>query len=58
MRQYIRNRFYVRGLTWLGILNTLMAWVFNRVLVLHIGSSTGRKVGWHFGGGTDYPQRH
>ncbi len=51
----LRNRFYLRGLTPLGIFNTLLAWICNRVLVLHKDSSSGKVVGWHIGKGTDHP---
>lgn len=54
-KQYVRNRFYVRGLTPLGIFNTLMAFISNHVLVLHRDTDTGKVVDWHVGKGTDFP---
>jgi len=33
MKTYFRNRFYLRGITWLGLLNTFFAWFANRVFV-------------------------
>jgi len=34
-KEYCKYRFYFRGFTPLGILNTVLAWLFNRVVVLH-----------------------
>lgn len=55
MKQYIHNRFYVRGRTLLGMFNTLTAFIFNRVLVLHRNTDTGKVIDWHVGKGTDFP---
>lgn len=54
-RDYIRNRFYFRGATWLGVLNTALAWLCNRVLVKHIDADTRKIVGWSVKRGTDFP---
>jgi len=54
MRTYFRNRFYLRGTTWLGLLNTLLAYLFNRVFVRHI-SEAGKTVRWSVKHGTDFP---
>jgi hypothetical protein len=35
LRRHLRDRFYVRGWTWLGIFNTLFAALCNRVVVKH-----------------------
>lgn len=51
---YFRNRFYMRGTSPLGLLNTLTACLFNRVLVLHLDDA-GKIVNWHIGRGTDFP---
>ncbi len=56
--EYLRNRFYLRGLTPLGIFNTIAACLCNRVLVLHKDSDTHKVVGWHWGKGTDFPPVH
>ena len=56
MRDYLANRFYLRGLTWLGLLNTLTACLFNRVLVLHCDPKSRRVIGWHIGKGTQFPR--
>lgn len=55
MRQYLRDRFYVRGWTMLGLFNTLLAFGFNRVLVIHRDSDTQKVIDWHIGKGTDFP---
>lgn len=55
MRQYFRNRFYFRGLSWLGLLNTVTAVLANRVIVVHRDSQSLRIVGWHIAKGTEFP---
>lgn len=55
MQQYLRNRFYVRGWTLLGVFNTLTACLFNRVLVLHKDKLTHRVVSWSIDKGSDHP---
>lgn len=55
MRQYLRNRFYLRGTTPLGLFNTLLACICNRVLVRHIDSETHKTVRWSVKRGTDFP---
>jgi len=42
------NRFYLRGLTPLGLLNTLLGAVLNRVLVRCRDSQSGKVVGWRW----------
>lgn len=54
MKAYFRNRFYVRGTTWLGLLNTLLACLINRVLVRH-ENDTGKIIRWSIKRGTDFP---
>lgn len=54
-KTYIRNRFYFRGATWLGVLNTVLACLCNRVLVKHIDVDTQKIVGWSVKRGTDFP---
>jgi hypothetical protein len=49
------KRFYLRGLTPLGLFNTLTACLFNRVLVLHLEEESLKIVDWHIGKGTDHP---
>ena len=53
--EYLRARFYLRGWTPLGLFNTLLAALCNRVLVLHKDKATKRVVGFHVGKGTDHP---
>lgn len=52
--RYIRRRFYIRGTTWLGLINTLLAFLFNRVLVKH--SNYSKTVAWSIRRGTDCPR--
>lgn len=54
MKIYFRNRFYIRGTTWLGILNTALAILFNRVLVRHVDDQSGKTVRWSWRKGTDF----
>ena len=52
---YLRNRFYLRGTTWLGLLNTVLACLCNRVLVRSARLLDGKTVRWSIGKGTDFP---
>lgn len=56
MNKYLRNRFYLRGATPLGLLNTLLAGLFNRVLVRCVDKDTGKTIHWFWGRGTDFPR--
>lgn len=49
------NRCYLRGLSPLGLLNTLFGCLFNRVLVRHIDVDTGKTVYWSWRKATDFP---
>jgi hypothetical protein len=49
------DRCYIRGLTWLGLLNTVIGCLFNRVLIRHIDTKTRRTVKWSVGIATDFP---
>ena len=49
-----RNRFYLRGTSWLGLVNTVLACLVNRVLIKCVDSDT-KKVSWQWGRGTDFP---
>ena len=53
-RYYCRDRFYLRGLTWLGLLNTLTATLCNRVLVKCMDPVTGEVLYWRIEKGTDH----
>ena len=44
IKDYIRNRFYLRGITPLGLFNTLTAFLFNRVLVRHVDNDSGKTL--------------
>lgn len=52
---YVRNRFYLRGWTPLGLINTLTGCLFNRVLVKHMNNE-GKIIKWTIGVGTDFPR--
>ena len=51
-----RNPFrcYLRGWTPLGLLNTVLGCVFNRVLAKHIDNETGKTVKWSIRKATDF----
>ncbi len=50
------DRFYLRGTTWLGLLNTVMGALFNRVLVRTMNCDTGQVVGYAWDVATNHPQ--
>lgn len=50
---YLLRRFYLRGTTPLGLVNTLLAFIFNRVLVRH-SDVHGNTIGWSIKRGTDF----
>ena len=49
------DRCYIRGLTWIGLLNTLTGILFNRVLVRHRDSVTHKTVRWSIANATGFP---
>ena len=55
MKTYLKNRFYLRGLSPLGILNTVTAFLFNRVLV-KVSDENGNITKYIIGKGSDFPQ--
>lgn len=59
MGDYWCKRCYLRGTSWLGLLNTVLGCLFNRVLVLKIsGIGKCRKVtGWWIDKATDWPKK-
>ena len=54
MNLYFKNRFYLRGTTPLGIFNTILAIMFNRVIIKHLDNNN-KVVKWSIGKGTDFP---
>ena len=50
------SRCYIRGLTVLGIINTILGCLINRVLVRCVDSDTGQTVRWIWDKATDHPQ--
>jgi hypothetical protein len=58
MRPYWHNRFYWRGSSWLGLLNTILGVLFNRVVVLEmqVDGIKDKIVGWKFDLGTNHPR--
>lgn len=52
-KEYLRNRFYIRGTTVLGIINTILGCLFNRVLVKCIHKSG--MISWGIDKGTNHP---
>jgi hypothetical protein len=53
-RAYFRNRFYFRGWTWMGVINTVTACAANRVLVRRLDQD-GKTLGWFWSKGTAFP---
>jgi len=49
------NRCYLRGLSVLGLFNTLIGCLFNRVLVIRIDSDTDKLCGWLGDLATNHP---
>ena len=49
------NRYYLRGTTPLGIFNTILAYLINRVLVKCVDSDTGKTVSWYWDKATNHP---
>ena len=49
------SRCYLRGTTALGLLNTVLGCVINRVLVRCVDSETGRTVQWRWDRATSHP---
>jgi len=57
MKTYLRNRFYLRGTSPLGLFNTVTGALFNRVLVKLINAANFTE-GWCIRKGTDFPPRN
>ena len=53
-REYFRNRFYIRGSSALGLFNTVLGCLCNRVVIWHI-DDTGHVVRWSIGKASDFP---
>ena len=50
------KRCYIRGLTFLGIINTATGCLFNFVLCKHVDKKTDNIVRWSFRKATDFPR--
>ena len=48
-------RCYLRGLSWLGLFNTLIGCLFNRVLVRCVDSETKKTIRWYWDLATNHP---
>ena len=51
----MKGRCYLRGTSWLGLLNTGLGCVLNRVLVRHLWQ--GKTIRWGWAKATDFPRR-
>ena len=51
----MNSRCYLRGLTLLGIFNTIVGCLFNRVLVVARDTETGRVVRWWWDKAANWP---
>jgi len=54
----MRDRCYLRGTSWLGLFNTIIGCLFNRVLVRHVCCETRRTLSWSWRRAEDFPQRN
>jgi len=52
---YWRRRCYLRGTSLLGLVNTILGCLINRVLVRCIDSDTKRTVAWRWDNASDHP---
>ena len=50
------ERCYLRGTSWLGLLNTLLGCMINRVLVQKRDQETGQTIGWFWAKATAFPR--
>lgn len=53
--RFFCTRCYLRGTTWIGLLNTVLGCVVNRVLVRCRDAETGRVIRWRWDRATDHP---
>jgi len=51
----VNARCYLRGTSWLGLLNTILGCVLNRVLVRCVDDKTRHTVAWRWDRATDHP---
>jgi hypothetical protein len=51
----MNKRCYLRGLTLLGLLNTVLGCLFNRVIVRVVDGDTGHTLRWQLGRAVDFP---
>ncbi len=49
------TRYYLRGTSWLGILNTVLGCLFNRVLVRTMDTSSGQTLSWKWDKARNHP---
>ncbi|GAH64752.1 unnamed protein product, partial [marine sediment metagenome] len=50
------SRCYLRGTSWLGLFNTVIGCLFNRVLVRRVDDQTKETVGWFWDKATKWPK--
>lgn len=55
MKEYWKNRAYLRGTSLLGLVNTVLGTLFNRVIVLIVSDDTDKVEDWRIDKGTDHP---
>ena len=55
MKLKINDRFYLRGTSPLGIFNTIIGALFNRVLIRCVDIDTNKTVSWFIDKGTSHP---
>lgn len=52
----LRDRFWIRGWTLHGLVNTVLACCAGVVLVRTVDSESGRTVGWSFAAASRFPR--
>jgi hypothetical protein len=52
----MKDRCYLRGLSLLGIINSILGCLVNRVLVRCINDDTGKTIRWYWDKATDHPR--
>jgi hypothetical protein len=52
----MKSRCYLRGWTLLGLFNTVIGCLFNRVLVQVTDRATGKTLRWRLDKATDWPE--
>jgi len=52
----LRDRFWIRGWTWLGLLNTVLACLCARVVWREVDTETGETIRWGISNASKWPR--